>query len=164
VQDVKNTANLQVLKSIDKTTKEDWCMFPKIDSPCPLSSLQLPKSGNFNCSACKREVHDLTQMSDVERQDFLSACEGKVCVSYSVKSGINKLKKAAVAGVFVVTASGLALPLAAQEINEDFEDIVVTGGIDNPKTKILEKESTEDESEPLELIPVVEESDIDNEV
>ncbi len=134
-------------------------MFPKIDSPCPLSSLQLPKSGNFNCSACKREVHDLTQMSDVERQDFLNACEGKVCVSYKVKTGIDRLKKVAVAGVFVVTASGVALPLAAQEIQEDFEEYIVMGGVNNPKVKALEGEQVEENRDELELIPVVEENE-----
>lgn len=135
-------------------------MFPKVDSPCPLKSLQLPESGNFNCSVCKREVHDLTAMSHDQRRDFLNSCEGKVCVSYSVKSGLNALKKATVAGVFVVTASGVALPLAAQEIQEDFEEIIMVGGIDNPKAKVLEQEKDNTESEKeneLELIPVVEE-------
>lgn len=142
-------------------------MSPKIDSPCPLQSLQLPESGNFNCSVCKREVHDLTLMSDDQRRDFLSACEGKVCVSYSLKSGLTKLKKAAVAGVFVVTASGLALPLAAQEIEEDFEEVIVVGGIDNPKTKALESDTDNTEIEKenqLELIPIIEENDEASEV
>lgn len=141
-------------------------MFPSIDSPCPLKSLQLPESGNFNCSTCKREVHDLTRMDEQQRLDFLQACEGKVCVSYSVKK-MNHLKKAAMAGLFVVTASGMALPAAAQvgdDLESDvYDEVFVMGGVSNPQQQALEysvnnKEKPSNINE-LQLIPVIEEDD-----
>ena len=139
-------------------------MFPSIDSPCPLKSLQLPESGNFDCSTCKREVHDLTTMNEQQRVDFLQACEGKICVSYSVKK-TNHLKKVAMAGLFVVTASGMALPAAAQvgdDLESDFYDEILVGGVHNPKQQALEYSANKEKSSninELQLIPVIEEDD-----
>lgn len=143
-------------------------MFPRIDSPCPLKSLQLPEQGNFNCSSCKREVHDLSAMDNTERQEFLSQCNGKVCVSYKVKASLKSLKQGAVAGLFMVSATGLALPVAAQvgdNLDESVEDMILVGGIKAPQnarhsdkkdaheTRKISAEDT------LKLIPVIEENE-----
>ncbi len=143
-------------------------MFPRIESPCPLQSFQLPHEGKFNCSACQREVHDLSAMSFDERKIFLSQCSGKVCVSYKVKSNIKSLKKGAIAGLFVVTVSGLAVQAAAvtgDTLLQDTYDEIMVGGIKLPKqieqaddVKLQHAESAT-EKETMELIPLVEETD-----
>ncbi len=143
-------------------------MFPKISSPCPLQSIQLPESGNFNCSACKREVHDLSLLSEETRMEFLQSCSGKVCVSYKVKMTAAQLRNTALAGVFVVAANGLALPATAQTANiieEDIGEFVLMGGVDVPQTRKLEQKTPQNEQSPddeLQLIPIVEEDLEDN--
>lgn len=141
-------------------------MFPPIESPCPLTSIQFPANGNFNCATCKREVHDLSSMNTEERETFLSSCSGKVCVSYKVKRGVSQLKRSALAGLFLVSASGLALPAAAQvgdALAEDMEEIFV-GGIKLPghveQADDAKQQSAEDQK--IQLIPVVEEDEPDN--
>lgn len=143
-------------------------MFPRIDSPCPLKSLQLPEQGNFNCSACKREVHDLSAMDTAERQEFLNQCNGKVCVSYKVKASLKNLKHGALAGLFMVSATGLALPVAAQvgdNLDESVEDMILVGGIKAPnKSKQSDKKDIHDTKhvnieDTIKLIPVVEEDE-----
>ncbi|MES2826063.1 MAG: hypothetical protein V4732_20855 [Pseudomonadota bacterium] len=140
-------------------------MFPRIESPCPLQSIQLPQTGRFNCSACQREVHDLSAMSVDERKIFLNQCSGKVCVSYKVTSNVKNLKKSAIAGLFVITASGLAVQAAAltgDTLLQDTYDEILVGGINLPEQtdndKLQEAESAI-ERETTELIPVVEETD-----
>jgi predicted Fe-S protein YdhL (DUF1289 family) len=146
----------------------ELCMFPRIDSPCPLKSLQLPEQGNFNCSSCKREVHDLSAMDNTERQAFLSQCSGKVCVSYKVKASLKSLKQGAMAGLFMVSATGLALPVAAQvgdNLDESVEDMILVGGIKAPnKSKHSDKKDTHETKQinaedTLKLIPVVDEDE-----
>lgn len=143
-------------------------MFPRIDSPCPLKSLQLPEQGNFNCTACKREVHDLSAMNLTERQEFLSQCSGEVCVSYKVRASLKSLKYSAVAGLFMVSATGLALPVAAQvgdNLDESVEDMILVGGIKPPhNSKHNDKKDAHDAKQiniedTIKLIPVVEEDD-----
>jgi hypothetical protein len=100
-------------------------------------------------------------MSEQERRDFLLQCEGKICVSYSVK---HHVRKVAIAGLFAVTASGMALPIAAQtaaDLESEFYDVVVVGGVDNPKLQALESthEETAEKEDALPLIPVVEDED-----
>ncbi len=143
-------------------------MFPPIDSPCPLKSLQLPEQGNFNCGACKREVHDLSAMDNIQRQEFLGQCSGKVCVSYKVKANLKNLKTSAMAGLFLVSATGLALPVAAQvgdNLDESVEDMILVGGIKAPKnSKLYDKKDAQKAEQiniedTIKLIPVVEEDD-----
>ena len=138
-------------------------MFPPVESPCPLKSIQFPENGNFNCSVCKREVHDLSAMDAEGRATFLRECSGEVCVSYKVKRGVNQLKRSAIAGLFLVSATGLALPAAAQvgaALAEDMDEILV-GGIKLPphveKTQSTQQQSSDDKK--LQLIPVVEEDE-----
>ena len=105
-------------------------MFPRIDSPCPLRAFPLPNSGNFNCSVCRREVHDLSDMSVEQINVLINQCSGEVCVYYKVKATVSTVLKSAAAGVFVVSTTGLALPVVAADFEENEEElkIMVTGG------------------------------------
>jgi hypothetical protein len=143
-------------------------MFPRIDSPCPLKSFQLPAQGNFNCTACKREVHDLSAMNITERQEFLSQCSGEVCVSYKVKASLKSLKHSAVAGLFMVSAAGLALPVAAQvgdKLDESVEDMILVGGIKPPHNskhsdkKDAHKAKQVNIEDTIKMVPVVKEDE-----
>jgi predicted Fe-S protein YdhL (DUF1289 family) len=60
-------------------------LFPKISSPCPyVSDLAAIMDGD-QCRMCKRQVFDLTAMSDGERVAFLAGCrDEEVCVSYTI--------------------------------------------------------------------------------
>ncbi len=111
-------------------------MFPKIESPCPYKgSLSDILDGDV-CRLCKREVFDLTAMTDGERTQFLSACQGEICVTYAFKL------RPAVAAV-ALAASTIALPLAAQdapapatvaaEVGHDDEWEIMVGGIKDAK-------------------------------
>ncbi len=150
-------------------------MFPRIDSPCPLKKIEMPASGNFNCSTCNREVQDLTHLSESERRDFLAQCEGSVCVSYRLPINLKGFKKAALAGVFVIASNGLAIAAAAEtpeviptapadginSTSQVEEDFLVMGGIDNPKSRAIEKTAQNNITgqSNLELIPIIEEED-----
>lgn len=57
-------------------------LLPFIQQPCPyLDRLDTAMEGDF-CKMCKRQVHDLTELDDGGRADFLAACGGKACISY----------------------------------------------------------------------------------
>jgi hypothetical protein len=98
----------------------------------------------------------------------LSQCSGKVCVSYKVKASLKSLKQGAMAGLFMVSATGLALPVAAQvgdNLDESVEDMILVGGIKAPnKSKHSDKKDTHETKQinaedTLKLIPVVEEDE-----
>ncbi|MCA1748781.1 MAG: hypothetical protein LC634_04375 [Sphingomonadales bacterium] len=77
--------------------------FPKVQSPCPYRDrLAAVMEGDF-CRMCKRQVHDLTAMSDGERSDFLARCSDEICVSYSLRPAV----------AAVAMAAAVALPSAA---------------------------------------------------
>lgn len=155
-------------------------MYPRIDSPCPLKTIQLPEQGNFNCTLCKREVHDLSAMNDHQRADFLQQCTGEVCVSYKVKASLRELGKGALAGMFLVSASGLAVSVAADPVSapltpapnmseisaedigalpDNMSDMVLVGGVHFPGENDKDEDVPVDENRTLQLIPVVEERD-----
>jgi predicted Fe-S protein YdhL (DUF1289 family) len=99
-------------------------LFPKIQSPCPYkANLSAVMDGDF-CRMCKREVTDLTAMSDGERVAFLDACTGEVCVSYRVPV----LAAAAVAALSAGFA--MAAPAAADDMT--VQEVIV-GGIRAPQ-------------------------------
>jgi predicted Fe-S protein YdhL (DUF1289 family) len=109
-------------------------MFPKVESPCPYKgSLSDIMDGDV-CRLCKREVFDLTAMNDGERVQFLSACQGEVCVTYAFK-----LRPAVAAAA--LAASAFSFPLAAQEapaptaaeVGHDDEWEIFVGGIKDAK-------------------------------
>ena len=58
--------------------------FPKIDSPCPIRWNALPTAEKNFCTQCERKVHNVTDMSEVQRRQFLASCNGKVCIAYTV--------------------------------------------------------------------------------
>lgn len=58
-------------------------LFPKITQPCPYKGDISDIMDGTMCRQCKREVHDLTHMSDQQRATFLEECEtDEVCVKY----------------------------------------------------------------------------------
>jgi hypothetical protein len=63
----------------------DMSRVPVITSPCPLRWNGAPEPGKDFCGHCQRRVHNLDLMSAGDREQFLSGCEGKVCVSYTVR-------------------------------------------------------------------------------
>src|SRR6185295_18004018 len=80
-------------------------MFPKIQSPCPYKSqLSAMMDGDF-CRMCKRQVVDITEMTDAERVALIAGCADEICVSYR-----RPLRVAAAAAIAVVAG---AAPLAA---------------------------------------------------
>ncbi|MEA3016960.1 MAG: hypothetical protein QOI38_1682 [Sphingomonadales bacterium] len=94
-------------------------IFPKIQSPCPYKSNLAAIMDGDVCRMCKRQVFDLTSMTDGERISFLAACEEEVCVSYAIRPA---LRAAAV-------AAALAIPAAAAAQDEMF---ITVGGISDP--------------------------------
>ena len=77
------------------------------------------------CRMCKRQVVDLSPMSDAQRVAFLENCSGEVCVSYKFSV------RPALAAAAIAVAS-IAVPTAAAAC--DTSEVVVTvGGIKDPK-------------------------------
>ena len=121
-------------------------LFPKIQSPCPYKgNLSNILDGDV-CRLCKREVHDLTMMSDGERVSFMAGCKDEVCVSYRVRPAI----AAAAIAVATIVAPTAA---AACDATETYE--VIVGGIKKPaEVKFVQLgETAADRAIPL--LPVV---------
>jgi hypothetical protein len=133
-------------------------MFPRVHSPCPYKdSLASVMEGDF-CRMCKRNVFDLTHMSDDGRREFIAACEGEVCVSYRLP--LRPALAAAALAASVATLPVAAAPLqddvsVSDEVAADEEDLeIIVGGIKDPKhTEWVE--DTADAAIPE--LPVVEE-------
>lgn len=100
-------------------------MFPRIQSPCPYQANRAAIMDGDFCRMCKRDVVDLTAMSDAGRVAFFEDCATEVCVSYRVPIrsalGVAALAAAAVA----------ALPAAAQDVPAPVE-AVATVSADEP--------------------------------
>src|SRR5215471_12781011 len=98
-------------------------LFPKIQSPCPyLDRLSSIMDGDV-CRVCKREVFDLTGMSDGERVAFMKGCAGEVCVSYKIPA-----RWAAAA----LAVAAVSTPVAATACGDITEVVVTAGGIKDP--------------------------------
>ena len=97
-------------------------IFPKIQSPCPYKNNLAAIMDGDMCRACKRQVFDLTHMSDAERVAFVRGCKDEVCVSYRMP-----ILAAAVA----VAAIAAPVAAAACEATEG-DTIVIVGGIKDP--------------------------------
>jgi predicted Fe-S protein YdhL (DUF1289 family) len=88
-------------------------LFPKIQSPCPYQGdLSAIMDGDM-CRLCKRQVFDLTAMSDGQRVAFMKSCSGEVCVSYRLPVAV------------AAAALALAIPTAAAA---QVEVVVISGG------------------------------------
>lgn len=92
---------------------------PVIESPCPIAGKQLPAGDTEHCSRCERSVHNLDRLSEQERQKFMNACSGKVCVAYTVRIPMHGLRRRALPRATLSAALALSslsgLPAAAQE-------------------------------------------------
>jgi hypothetical protein len=83
-------------------------LLPLIQRPCPyLDRLESVMDGD-HCRMCKRDVHDLTAMSDAERTAFLAACGGDACIRYTFNA-----KPALAAALIAASVAVAALPVAA---------------------------------------------------
>lgn len=134
--------------------------FPKIDSPCPFKANLAAVMDGDHCTACHRNVVDLTAWSDDQRASFLARCEGEVCVSYRLP-----VKPALIAAA--MAAAVVALPAAAQDAPapaavsdapqaEDLygygETEIIVGGIKDPKNTALTEDAADAD---LPEMPVV---------
>ena len=101
-------------------------IYPKIQSPCPYKGDISAIMDGEVCRLCKREVFDLTHMTDGERVAFMQGCAGEVCVKYSFP-----LKPAVAAAAIAVAA--IVVPTAAAACSDATEtETVVVGGIKDP--------------------------------
>ncbi len=82
--------------------------FPKIQSPCPYKANLADYLEHDVCRMCKRQVHNLSAMSDSQRENFLSSCSEQVCVTY-------KLPARAMLGAALIATSLQYAPAAASE-------------------------------------------------
>jgi predicted Fe-S protein YdhL (DUF1289 family) len=99
-------------------------IYPKVQSPCPYKGdLSAIMDGDV-CRLCKREVFDLTHMSDDERVIFMENCTSEVCVTY--RFPVKPMLAAA------VVAAAVAIPVAAAACDATTETVVFVGGIKDP--------------------------------
>jgi hypothetical protein len=123
-------------------------IFPKVQNPCPLAGRVAEFMDGDTCRACQRQVFDLSAMTDGERRAFMAGCEGKVCVSYTMRL------RPVVAAAMIAT--GLAIPAAASASDATNEIVIVLGGIEDPANT----EYVEDASDSaIPVLPVVHEED-----
>lgn len=110
--------------------------YPKIDKPCPYrSGLSAVMEGDM-CRMCNRQVIDLNPLSDQERVAFLNDCKEEVCVSYRFP-----IRATAAA---LIAAAAVAAPMSAAAQDRDDMDVVVVGGITDPKQAQYVSDSDED--------------------
>ena len=122
-------------------------IFPRIQSPCPyLGQLSAIMDGDM-CRVCKRQVFDLTDMSDDQRMAFMKGCSGEVCVSYRLP-----VRPALVAAALAVAA--IAVPTAAAACSDatDIETVETVGGIKDPANVQYVKDTSSDAAP---VLPVV---------
>ncbi|HKD20863.1 MAG TPA: hypothetical protein VKB71_02565 [Rhizomicrobium sp.] len=96
-------------------------IFPKVQSPCPYKGKLSDILDGDVCRLCKREVFDLTHMTDGERVAFMEGCTGEVCVSYRIP-----VMAAAVA------IAAIAAPVAAAACEATDAEVIIVGGIRDP--------------------------------
>src|ERR1041384_2856105 len=99
-------------------------IFPKVQSPCPfVDRLSTMMAGDV-CRACKRQVFDLSAMSDGERVAFMKGRSSRVGVSYKMRA------TPAVRAAMI--PAGLAAPAAACPDETSVVVVVTGGGITDP--------------------------------
>ena len=135
-------------------------LFPKIASPCPyVNRLSEIVDGDV-CRMCKRQVFDLTAMSDGERLAFLAGCEEEVCVSYAIPIR-PALAAAAMAAAIAIPSAATARPQPSPPPQVPIM-VPVAGGIAPPtQVQIVEvpKDATASdipqmyEDQPVEPLP-----------
>jgi len=102
-------------------------IYPKIQSPCPYKGQLSEILDDEVCRLCKRQVFDLTAMSDGERVAFMQGCTEEVCVTYRFPVR-PALAAAMIVAVSVVAPTAVA---ACSDVTEMAETVVV-GGIKDP--------------------------------
>jgi hypothetical protein len=123
-------------------------IFPKIQSPCPYKSdLAAIMDGDI-CRMCRRQVVDITAMSDAERVALIAGCKDEICVRYAFP-----VRPAVAAAALAVAA--VAVPSAAAACSDPQVIEVVVGGIKDP-ANVQYVKAPEDKSVPE--LPVVYES------
>jgi predicted Fe-S protein YdhL (DUF1289 family) len=121
-------------------------LYPEIDSPCPYRDDLSAIMDGDTCRLCKREVFDLTFMSDDQRVAFMKGCAGEVCVRYSMPLRSTLAATALAAAAFV-------LPTAAAACEDQVMTIeVMAGGIKDPANVQYVKDAS-DKNVPA--VPVV---------
>ncbi|HXC56842.1 MAG TPA: hypothetical protein VNU97_16200 [Rhizomicrobium sp.] len=98
-------------------------LFPRIQSPCPYKGKLSDIMDGDVCRLCKREVFDLTAMSDDERIGFMSSCTNQVCVSYRVRPAI---------AAAAIAAAAIVMPSVAAACDAVDYETVIVGGIKKP--------------------------------
>jgi hypothetical protein len=145
-----------MLRSIEQESA--MARFPVIQSPCPYKDNLSAILDGDACRMCKRQVHDLSAMSDEGRVAFFAGCNGaEVCVKYEVRmpKGLARIAMGA-------AVAAMPLPLAAQEASaapqevEAYEDMeIFVGGIKN--TRSVDYIDSETDLKTPELPVIVEE-------
>lgn len=101
---------------------------PVITSPCPLRWNAAPQPGKDFCGQCQRRVYNLDLLSDAERQTFLSGCDAKVCVYYTVR---RKKAAASAVGLGLATVAGV-LNVGAASADDAPSPVIVSGDYCDP--------------------------------
>ena len=104
-------------------------LFPKVQSPCPLKAdFKACMEGDI-CRMCKRQVFDLSAMSDADRVSFMQDCEEEVCVSYTLT--IRRTVAAAMLGAAIASVPAAAQEVAGTEtLSEPVEDVLCLDGVE----------------------------------
>ena len=100
--------------------------FPIIDSPCPLSQLELAGIAG-HCGRCGKTVHCLDGMDDAGRAAFMSQAKGPVCVSYRMPLAVG-----------AALALSLAAPVLAHDASADaplHQAIAAPARVESPVSK-----------------------------
>lgn len=125
-------------------------LFPRIQSPCPYKDDLEAIIDNGFCRMCSRDVHDITELSDDQRQALIGSCKDEICVSYRLPAR-TALAAAALSASFGMGSAALAAeqgatgqdsaqaataaaPVAADD-PEQYVEIIV-GGIKQPKRTV----------------------------
>lgn len=121
-------------------------MFPKIQSPCPYKGDLAAIMDGDVCRLCKRQVVDITAMSDEGRVALIAGCKDEICVKYSFP-----MRPAIAAAALAVAA--VVLPTAAAACSDETETTVFfMGGIKDP-ANVQYVQAPADTSAPV--LPVV---------
>lgn len=124
-------------------------LFPIIQSPCPYKGDLSDIMDGSLCQLCKREVVDISAMSDAERVALVAGCPDELCVSYKVAA------RSALAAL-AMGAAVSSLPAAAQDTapaSDSYSDdiVIIVGGLRAPeKTKWVREDARR-----LPALPVV---------
>jgi hypothetical protein len=120
--------------------------FPIIDSPCPLSQLELSGIAG-HCGRCGKTVHALDGMDDADRSAFMRQAKGPICVSYRLPIA-----------VAAALALSLAAPVLAHDASADstvHQAIAAPARVASPVAKTPMVASTDTQPKPPEPVYVL---------